>query len=281
MVDSTTADNTSPDRDEPVELRQQDARSKISRCRTLSSGRRPPWRAPRPRPSAANLHPGQGRRTPSPGRCPPAPWASARRRHVRGHRHDAVAGDAVDEADACSACRSTKLLIGPSRMASAPAARRSDRDCAGPRETHQDVDRLVAAAAGIRRLDAVGDELKRGTDGRRNWRRTSRLRPGRHGTFQSMPGSGQGRRRDLGCPSASASIAATFLAAAGSSSGSRPPSGPGWACRSAGPARGAVTSTRMPGISAVAVRMPSMISCAERACASRKIRTGSRRWCLR
>ena len=57
-------------------------------------------------------------------------------------------------------------------------------------------------------------------------------------------------------------MAATFLAAAGSSSGSSAPICTWIGLPVGGPARGAVTSTRMPGISAVAARMPSMISCA-------------------
>ena len=78
---------------------------------------------------------------------------------------------------------------------------------------------------------------------------------------QSMPGSGR--------PSSTSRtsgrllrIAAAFLAAAGSRSGS---SADSWICTGlpvGGPARGAVTSTRMPGISAVFARIPSMISCA-------------------
>ena len=59
-----------------------------------------------------------------------------------------------------------------------------------------------------------------------------------------------------------ARIAATFLAAAGSTSGSSAPSCTWIGLPVGGPARGAVTSTRMPGMSAVLSRIASMISCA-------------------
>ena len=79
--------------------------------------------------------------------------------------------------------------------------------------------------------------------------------------FQSMPGSGwpSSRSRMSGrC----ARMAATFLATLGSTSGSMAPIWIWIGLPVGGPARGAVTSTRTPGMSAVLARIASMISCA-------------------
>ena len=77
--------------------------------------------------------------------------------------------------------------------------------------------------------------------------------------FQSMPGSGwpSSMSRTSGCLP---TMAATFFAAAGTSSEFSAPICTCTALPVGGPARGAATSTSTPGMSAVALRMSSMIS---------------------
>ncbi len=81
-------------------------------------------------------------------------------------------------------------------------------------------------------------------------------------SFQSMPGSGRpsSRSRIAGIFER---MAATFLAAAGSLSGSSAESCTCTGLPVGGPARGAVTSTRMPGMSRVSSRISSMMTWAD------------------
>src|SRR5262249_41516596 len=129
------------------------------------------------------------------------------------------------------------------------------------RKAHQDVHRLVAVDRPVfGRLEAVGDELDGAADGVDAGAVFRRLRL----VDLKLPVDAGG-----GWPSSrsrmslrAATIAATLLAAAGSAAGSSALSCTWIGLPVGGPARGAVTSIRMPAISAVLARMASMISCA-------------------
>ena len=181
-----------------------------------------------------------------------------------GHRHDAIAVDAVDVADALR--RHALHEIADRHVAgsrSARAVRRSGRGCGGragsapgyrppcrcPTGRYSvTLTPLVTSCTAVPTVFDAGAVF-------RGLRLVDLDLPVDAGQRQAVVEIADVAALPQGSP-------ATFLAAAGSTSGSSAPSCTWIGLPVGGPARGAVTSTRMPGMSAVLARIASMISCA-------------------